>query len=172
MKMKGISSEELAPIVVFCYDRCRELERMLCSLQANNLAKESDLYIFCDGPKSGTDLHKTVEVREYVKSISGFKSISIDESPANRGLAPSIISGVSKILEKYDRVIVVEDDLILSNNFLAWMNGALNKYKNNDQVFSISGFCPSVIRRGEDFPFDGFFTKKAHSWGWATWKDR
>lgn len=164
--------ESFAPIVVFCYDRRQELEGMIKTLSMNKYAEDSDLFVFCDGPKDSVSVGKTKEVRDYVKTISGFKSVTISESDKNIGLAPSIIMGVTKVLEKFNRVIVVEDDLILSTNFLAWMNSALDRYRDNDRVFSISGFCPSVIRKGEHSRYDAFFTRKAHSWGWATWKDR
>lgn len=161
-----------APVAVFCYNRCKELERMIKSLKSNVYAIDSELYIFCDGSKTAEDKKYVEQVRGYVREIRGFKSIHIEENRTNRGLAASIILGVSKILERYDRVIVIEDDLILSTNFLSWMNQALNFYASNEQIFSISGFSPSVIRKGDKYLYDAFFTKKAHSWGWATWKDR
>jgi len=111
-------------------------------------------------------------VPDYVYTINGFKSVTVTESKINRGLAPSIINGVSEIFKKYDRVIVIEDDLILSSNFLSWMNETLEKYEKDPNIFSISGFCPSVIKEGENYSYDAFFTRKAHSWGWSTWKDR
>lgn len=161
-----------APVVVFCYDRRKELEGMIKTLSLNKYAQDSDLFVFCDGPKNDKAAVKTKEVRDYVKTISGFRTVNVSESNVNKGLAPSIISGVTKILEKYDSVIVVEDDLILSTNFLAWMNEALWQYKDNQDVFSVSGFCPSVLKKDQIYQYDAFFTRKAHSWGWATWKDR
>jgi len=163
---------KLAPIIVFCYDRVDELKTTMATLSANTYAGQSDLYVFCDGPRNESDKLKTDEVRAFMKGIQGFRQLHVIESEVNKGLAPSVISGVSKVLETHDKVIVVEDDLILSTNFLAWMNETLEKYKDNDQVFSISGFCPQVQRSGDHYPYDGFFTKKAHSWGWGTWKNR
>ena len=164
--------KQFAPIVIFCYDRRKELEGMIKTLSLNKYAQDSDLFVFCDGPKNDMAAVKTKEVRDYVKTISGFRTVNVSESNVNKGLAPSIISGVTKILEKYDSVIVVEDDLILSTNFLAWMNEALWQYKDNKDVFSVSGFCPSVLKEDQIYQYDAFFTRKAHSWGWATWKDR
>ena len=147
---------------------------MIESLKNNQEAQETDLYIFSDGPKDDSYRQQVCDVRNYIYSISGFKSVTQLCSEINKGLAPSIIEGVTKVfdLNTTEKVIVLEDDLILSSNFLVWMNSALEQYKDNYQVFSISGFCPSVIRKGDVYFYDGFFTKKAHSWGWATWKDR
>lgn len=162
----------LAPIVVFCYNRLEELDRMFSSLKNNPLSSDSDLIIYCDGPKNTLDKIKTDEIRDFVRSISGFKSISIHENDRNRGLAPSIIAGVSEVLEKYGSAIVIEDDLILSHNFLNWMNQCLEVYYDNEDVFSVSGFTPSILKAYNNNVPDVLFTMKAHSWGWATWKNR
>lgn len=161
-----------APIAVFCYNRVDVMKVLFQTLKKNTLSKESEVYIFCDGPKSSSVKAQTDEVRKFVHSIDGFKSMVIEENDTNRGLAPSIIYGVSKVLEKHDRVIVLEDDLILSTNFLEWMNQCLNKYRNNTDVFSVSGFTPSIMKAYSGESPDSLFTMKAHSWGWATWKDR
>lgn len=163
---------EFAPVVIFCYDRPRELERMINTLKKNKEASETDVYVFCDGPKTPQNKQKNDEVRNFLQSLKGFKSLNLSISEINKGLAPSIIAGVTEVLKIYDQVIVLEDDLLLSTNFLAWMNSALNYYRNENKVFSVSGFCPSVIKNNKSYEYDGFFTHKAHSWGWATWKDR
>ena len=168
----GMNEIITAPIAVFCYNRVDVMKVLFQTLKKNTLAKESEVYIFCDGPKDSSVKAQTDEVRKFVHSIDGFKSIVIEESDTNRGLAPSIIYGVSKVLEKHDRVIVLEDDLILSTNFLEWMNQCLNKYRNNTDVFSVSGFTPSIMKAYSGEIPDSLFTMKAHSWGWATWKDR
>lgn len=162
----------LAPVVIFCYDRPNELKRMINTLKKNKEASETDVYVFCDGPKTPQNKQKNDEVRFFLQSLKGFKSLNLSISENNKGLAPSIIAGVSEVLKVHDQVIVLEDDLLLSTNFLAWMNSALKHYKNDKKVFSVSGFCPSVIKDNNFYEYDGFFTHKAHSWGWATWKDR
>lgn len=162
----------MAPVIIFCYNRLRELETMISSLQKNTLAKVTDVYVFCDGPKNDEDKLKTDAVRSFVHSLKGFHSVNIRESKLNKGLASSVIAGVNEIFEIYDCVIVLEDDLILSNNFLSWMNQCLSFYEDNKQVFSLSGFSPSVSSAIANEDLDMFFNYKAHSWGWATWKNR
>ena len=161
-----------APIVVFCYNRIDAIQILFETLQMNELASKSDLFVFCDGPKSPNDKQETEKVRNFVKNIKGFKTITIKENENNCGLADSIINGVSKVFEQYDSAIILEDDLILSSNFLYWMNQCLQEYQNNDSIFSISGFAPSILKSYKKSIPDVFFTMKAHSWGWATWKDR
>ncbi len=161
----------IAPICLFSYNRLAEIKLTLDALTKNYLAPESDLFVFSDGAKDGSPDDKVVEVRKYLKTIQGFKSITIFESSENKGLANSIIDGVTKIIQKFGKVIVVEDDLVSSPNFLNFMNQALDFYSNKDQIFSISGYTmdlPSLSNYNRDY----YFGYRASSWGWATWKDR
>lgn len=159
----------LAPILLFTYKRLDTLKNTVNALKNNNLASNSDLFIFSDGSKNDKDYEYVASVRNYIKTIDGFKSINIKFSPQNYGLANSIISGVSKVLEDYDRVIVLEDDILTSNNFLDFMNQALEYYKNSNNIFSVSGYTPVI----SGLESDGvYFTKRASSWGWATWKTK
>lgn len=160
--------QDTAPVLLFCYKRCRHLLQSVSALQKNLLAEQSELYIFSDGAKNTFDEPAVSEVRSYLKTIKGFKKIYIIESPVNKGLANSIIEGVSQIFEKYDKVIVLEDDLVTSYNFLSFMNQALKFYEHRD-VFSIAGFSFPIV--GLDSS-SVYFTKRASSWGWATWKNR
>ena len=120
-----------APIALFVYNRPDHTQQTIVSLQKNTLAKNSNLYIFSDGPKTEKDIPKVNEVRQFLKNINGFKSVTVIERKSNWGLAKSIIEGVSEIINLYERVIVLEDDIVTSNTFLSFMNGALNFYYNN-----------------------------------------
>ena len=110
-------------------------------------------------------------VRKYLKSIDGFKKINIIEAEKNRGLAKSVISGVTDIINKYGKVIVLEDDLVTSKYFLKYMNEALTIFKEREDIWSISGYGPN-INIPTDYKDDIYITKRGSSWGWATWKDR
>ncbi|UMB54365.1 glycosyltransferase [Lutibacter sp. A64] len=162
---------KLAPICLFTYNRLNETKQTVAALQCNFLAKESDLFIFSDGGKDDISKEKVAEVRKYIKNITGFKSIKIIASPTNKGLANSIISGVSQIIEEYEKVIVLEDDLITAPNFLDFMNQALDFYEKEASVFSISGYTmdlPSLKTLTKDY----YLGVRASSWGWGTWKNR
>lgn len=159
-----------APICLFVYARLEVTKKTIESLKKCHLSSESDLHIFSDGPKEG-DEEKVTLVREYINSISGFKSISIYESKNNNGLAKSIISGVSKILSSNNSVIVIEDDLVLSNGFLNYINQALLFYENKNNILSISGYA-LPINYPKGYKYHATFGLRASSWGWATWKNR
>jgi hypothetical protein len=160
----------LAPIVLFTYKRLDTLKQTVETLRKNYLALESDLYIFSDAAKGELDFEAVTDVRNYVKTISGFKSITIHESQMNKGLASSIIEGVTEILITHETVIVLEDDLVSSPNFLNYMNSALDFYKDQEKVFTIAGY--SIPINSNPSESDVYFTSRSSSWGWATWKDR
>lgn len=171
MFFKNPAMKKLSPICLFTYARLDETKKTVQALQANYLAKQSDLFVFSDGPRNDSAKPKVEAVRDYLKTIKGFKTVSVLESSYNRGLADSIINGVSKIIEKYEKVIVVEDDLITSFNFLDFMNQALTFYEKNPKIFSISGYSfdlPSL----KDFSKDFYLGYRASSWGWGTWRDQ
>lgn len=156
----------LAPIALFVYKRLDHTIKTIEALQANSLSKDSDLIIFSDGSKNESDGEKVNEVRVFLRTITGFKTIMINESPINLGLARSIITGVTAVLAKYDSIIVVEDDLVSSPFFLSYMNQGLALYKADEEVISIHGYV---------YPLQGklpesFFIKGADCWGWATWR--
>lgn len=155
-----------APIALFTYSRADHTHNAVESLLRNKEAAESDLFIFSDGPKTQAKRAAVEENRRYIHSITGFKSIKIVEREKNWGLANSLIAGITEIVNKYGRVIVVEDDLILSPYFLQFMNEALDKYEKEDKVGAITAYCPIKV---DTLP-ETFFLRYFHCWGWATWK--
>ncbi len=160
---------DLAPVVLFCYKRFDTLKQTIESLQQNYYADKSELYIFSDGPQIAEDEPKIRSIRDYLKTITGFKKVVITEAVKNKGLANSIIGGVTDIINKFDKVIVLEDDLVTSRNFLRYMNKGLNYYKSNPKIFSITGFSIPIKGVNENTVY---FTQRANSCGWGTWKDR
>jgi hypothetical protein len=164
-------SSELAPVIVFAYNRKDELQQGIEALKQCSLAGETDLFLFSDGARREEDKKEVLKVRDYIKTITGFKKITFFFSEKNKGLANSIIGGVTKIFETYSTVIVLEDDLIPSRNFLQYMNQSLQVYEYEPAVFSVSGYnYPFKIRKNEKH--DVFFLPRPCSTGWATWKDR
>jgi hypothetical protein len=158
---------ELAPIVLFTYNRPWHLMQTVSALLKNSLASESELFIFSDGPKNENDEPKVAEVRKYIKTIKGFKKIEIIERDKNWGLANNIIDGITKLVNQYGKVIVLEDDLVTSPYFLKYMNEALIKYEDIEKVMHIAGYMFPIKKEG--LP-DTFFFKPTTCWGWATWK--
>ncbi len=156
----------LAPIALFVYNRIVHTKQTIQALQNNYLAKDSELFIFSDGWKDQSLNEKVLELREYLSTIDCFKKISIIKRQENFGLAKSIISGVTQIVNDYGKIIVVEDDLVTSPYFLEYMNEGLDKYQNDEKVISIHGYVYPIK---ENLP-ETFFIKGADCWGWATWK--
>jgi putative methyltransferase (TIGR04325 family) len=159
----------LAPVILFVYNRPTHTHRTLLALSANDLAQESHLYIYCDGPKANADpeiRRKIDETRILVKSKNWCKEVTVIEKDKNDGLSNSIINGVSEILEKWGRVIVLEDDIVTGKGFLKYMNDGLEFYKEKEEVISIHGYNYPISSRGLK---DTFFLKGADCWGWATW---
>jgi len=155
-----------APIALFTYSRPDHTRDTVESLLKNKEAAESDLFIFSDGPETEAKREAVEENRRYIHTISGFKSIHIVEHEKNQGLANSLITGITDVVNKYGRVIVVEDDLVLSPYFLKFMNDALEKYKDDERVGAITAYCPI---KNDTLP-ETFFLTYFHCWGWATWK--
>lgn len=161
----------LAPIVLFVYNRPDHTLKTLEALSKNHLASESHLYIFSDGPKYDRDVTLVHKVRTIAQAITGFKKVILFEEPINKGLASSVIDGVSKIFTDYDKAIVLEDDILTSQNFLSYMNKALDFYSDKEDIFSISAYrFPFKMPKG--FSEDVFISPRPSSWGWATWKNR
>ncbi len=157
-----------APIVLFCYNRPQHLQQTLKSLQMNTLASESELYIYSDGPKHMRDAEAVNEVRDYISGITGFKNVTVFPSQQNKGLAVSVIEGVSHILSTHPNVIVLEDDMLSTTDFLSFMNQALDVYSDRADIFSATGYTPP-IDLPEGYPHDVYLVPRASSWGWGTW---
>jgi len=161
---------QYAPVVLFAYLRPAHLKLTLQKLSENNLASETDLFIYVDGLKTNhtpAEKEKHQEVLEAARSASGFKSVAVISRAQNFGLAENIINGVTETVNKYGKVIVVEDDLLTSKYFLKFMNEALNMYENEPKVISITGYMFPLKRKIREATF---FIRGADCWGWATWK--
>jgi hypothetical protein len=154
-----------APVALFVNNRPDHTRRTIDALRQNKLANDTELTIFSDAPKSEAQADAVYEVRQYIRQIEGFKSVSLVEREANLGLARSIIGGVTTIVNKYGRIIVLEDDMVTSPYFLTYMNEALKKYADDDRVISIHGY---VFPVKQSLP-EAFFLPGADCWGWATW---
>ena len=163
-----------APIIIFIYNRADHFAETYNALAACKEAKNSELFIFSDGAKNEAGKEKVNEVRAAVAAIkdSGdFRSVIVAESSVNKGLAASVIAGVTEVLEKYGKAIIVEDDCKVSPFFLNYMNNALDYYESNKKIGSIAGYTP-MIDLPDDYKNDVFAAHRSCSWTWATWKDR
>ena len=160
----------LAPIIVFCYNRPWHVEQTLEALSRNELADQSVLYIYCDGPKADASdemCQKIAEVRQVVRKRQWCKEVHVVEAEKNKGLAANIVDAVTGIVNQYGRVITLEDDIITSVGYLRYMNDALEMYKDDEQVMHISGYMwPHRCQLPETF----FYEVPYPGGGWATWQ--
>jgi hypothetical protein len=159
----------LAPIIVFVYNRPEHTKSTLEALSRNFLADHSQLYVFADGPKANAtpeDLAKIQKVRNVVRGREWCKSTTLIEREKNLGLAENIVQGVSGIVNQFGKVIVLEDDIVTSRGFLTFMNQCLAMYEDDSSVMHISGYMyPLKIQLPETV-----FLNVVTPWGWATWK--
>jgi len=168
---------DLAPIVLFVYNRPNHTQKTLEALMNNDLASESVLYIYSDGAKSNAKpdiINNINEVRKIIHSKQWCKEVIISESLTNKGLAASIKKGVTDVVERHGQVIVMEDDLLTSSAFLTYMNSSLDYYSTRNSVFSISAYNLPAEKMvfPVDYKYDVYVSSRNGSWGWGTWKDR
>jgi len=166
-----IDKNKFAPIIIFTYNRLDSLIQTIQYLSKNIDKEYIDLIMFSDSWRNEKDKENVLDIRKYLYSIKGFKSIKIIERKENYGLAKNIIEGVSDIINEYGKVIVLEDDLLTSKNFISYMNQALDFYEEDKQIFSISGYT-GKLKSLENLKEDVYLSYRPSSWGWGTWKDQ
>lgn len=155
-----------APIALFAYARLYHTRRTVESLLLNPEASDHDLIVFSDAARTPEKQSAVDEVRAYLATISGFSSVTIYHRAENLGLAKSIIGGVTQVLAEHERIIVLEDDMVVSPHFLAYMNESLDRFADDERVISIHGYVYPIQ---EALP-EAFFLPGADCWGWATWR--
>lgn len=170
-----------APVVLFTYNRPEHTRRTIEALAANELADETELFVFSDAPKNEKAVENVKAVREYVASLPQkgmFQAVSLIFREENCGLAKNIIEGVTDIVNQYGRVIVLEDDLVTNRFFLRFMNDGLDRYEKDERVKGISGYSFFDDSRADKLMKDGVISESylteiaGISWSWATWEER
>ena len=161
-----LAPKDYAPIVLFTYARLEHTKRTIDALLKNDGYELHDLIIFSDAARMPSVENDVYAVREYLKTISGFRTVTIHYRPYNFGLAKSIIEGVTEVISERDKIIVLEDDMVTSPYFLSYMDESLDRFKDDDRIISIHGYIYPVC---EKLP-ETFFLPGADCWGWATWK--
>ncbi len=152
------------PVAVFAHRRPQHLRRTLDALEANEAASLTPVTVFCDGPKDSNEAVLVDEVLVEAARSRHFQSLQVIPRSANAGLSASITGGVSLMLESREAVIVLEDDIVTSPGFLAYMNDALRRFADDDRVVSVHGYSyPTGLT-------EPFFLRGADCWGWGTWR--
>ncbi len=165
-----MKNSNYTPIAIFCYNRPKHLQKLLESIKKNKNYKKHKYFFFCDGLKDKSS-SKNINISSQIKKIISLFNVNkkIFYRKSNLGLSKNIIQGVTKVLKTYEKVIVLEDDLQLDVNFLAFMNKSLTKFSSNKDLGSITGF--SYIHNNKLFKNIQWFKTFRHcSWSWGTWK--
>lgn len=158
----------LAPIAIFAFNRPAALSRLLDSLEKNQEFNFSKIYIFIDGPRSQMEQIAVLEVERIARNLRTTAGVEVIQHKLNLGLANSLIGGIEKVLQNNQSIIVLEDDLVVSEHFLSFCNSGLARYETNLNVASIQGFTYDINYSDHDT----YFMMGADCWGWATWKNR
>lgn len=162
----------MSPICLFVYKRYDTTKLMLESLLACPECADSELYVFMDEARNDSEADDVEKVRALFDNLQGFKTIHPYPARMNKGMARSVIDGVTTVLEKHESIIVLEDDLVVAPDFLTFMNTALEAYRDRSDIWSISGYTPN-LKEIEQYDKNGMFlVPRAQCWGWATWNDR
>lgn len=163
-----IPRRDAAAIAIFAFKRLDHLQRTLLALSDAEGFGESPIYVFSDGARDDVarETEAVTALRQWLRDWCTMNRAEMFESPANRGLRLSVISGVTSVLERHDRIIVLEDDIIVSPSFLTFMNDALRAYEHRDEIMQVSGY---FIPHDRKLPPIGLL-RTPGSWGWATWK--
>jgi hypothetical protein len=162
----------LAPIVFFAYNRPDHTRRTLAALSKNHLAAASVLYIFIDGPKDNASIEtkaKIDEVQKIAREKKWCGTVNVIAAERNNGLFKSIVNGITQTVDQFGKVIVIEDDVLVSPGFLTYMNDGLDFYENAASVMHISGFSRAAFS-AVDIKEPTYFFYHTSCWGWATWK--
>lgn len=159
-------SKDLAPVILFTYNRPGHAKQVIDSLLTNPEVISTDLIVYLDGPKTPTDSANGKAIRALIGSLSGFRSVTLHESQSNLGLSRSLIRGITSELRVHESVIVLEDDILVAPTFLNYMNEGLSTYASSPEVASIHAH---VYPLKAELP-ETFFIPGADCWGWATWR--
>lgn len=178
---RGVGGEA-APVLIFAYNRPAHFSRLIDSLKQCDGIENHNIYIFIDGPKTHSDIPKIQEVKSIANYFLSYhnslplrggsgRGREVREGLQNKGLAQSVISGVTEIINKYGKAIILEDDLILHPQFLNYMDQGLDKFMEDKRILSICGYGLK-IRKPKDYKGDIYLARRSSSWGWGTWADR
>ena len=160
-----------APVCLFVYKRFEHFKKSVEALQQNYIAKYSDLYI-CSNAAIHDDEFKIVnDIREFSLSINGFANVTLIKNETNKGQEETFLKNITKLLNDYKKIIVLEEDMVTTKNFLNYMNDALDYYEDMKKINSIASYSVPIEGRFFDYT-DTYFIQRSCSWGWATWADR
>lgn len=157
-------------IGVFCYNRVAKLKACMEALLKNPECVSMDIVFFSDGYKLEADKDAVLEVRRYIDSIKGFRKVIRHYRDRNLSTGPNFQEGLTFLSNNYDEFIIVEDDLIVSPNYLKYLLDGLGFYRRDNTVFCVTAYVFPINYK--QYPYDTIVYKRFCSYGWAGWSDR
>lgn len=152
-------------VALFCFKRVELLEQVLNGIKKNNFEK---LYIFQDKYIDEKDKKDWEKVSNIIKNVS-FAEKEVYIAEEHKGLASSIIEGMSYVFEHNETAMILEDDMVLLDGFEEYLDEALRKYGNNPLITGICGASAGVYVP-RDYKYDVFFSYRMFSQAFVTWK--
>lgn len=164
-----MASSDLCPVGVTTYIRFDHLRQCVEALQKNSLARRSHVFFYSDGPRPG-DEEKVARVRDYLHNVDGFGDVTIVERDRNLFLENNR-SGRQELLDKFGQIIWLAEDIVTAPGFLTFMNEAMNFYRDDDRIISVTGYTPPIrVPRGHKG--DAIALGRFNAWGLGLWRDK
>lgn len=157
-------------VAVFCYKRAGKLKACVDALLKNPECPDMDIIFFSDGYKGEKDKEGVLEVRRYIDLLTGFRNVIKQFRPKNYSTGPNFEEGLKYLTNNYNQFIVVEDDLVVSPNYISYLMQSLEFYKEQKTIFCVTAFCFPLSLN--NYPYDTIIYKRFCSYGWAGWSDR
>lgn len=155
------------PLALFVYNRPHHIRRAFEALMRCSARERCAITVYCDAPRESSHRKAVAEARAVVAAWAPRLDATVVYQPQNLGLARSIAGGVTDLVTRHGRAIVLEDDLVPSPEFLEFMLAGLDRYENDDRVAQVSGCLLTGATKSQT---DGVFLPLTTSWGWATWQ--
>lgn len=153
-------------LALFVYKRPEHTRQVLEGLRENSI---DSMYVFSDGPASASERGAVERVRSVVADVS-WCDVELVESGENKGLARSLVDGFDHVLDRHERIVMLEDDCVPAPDFMDYMTACLDRYQDLDRVMNVHGYSPPIAVP-EGYPYDVYFTHRTGSWGQGTWRD-
>jgi hypothetical protein len=157
-------------IFILAYSRLTHLKKTIYALD-NRLSKDDKIYIFCDNFSNDQNTKIVSKVKGVIKYLENLdkKRFIVTFRNERLGLRKNWHLAWSYMFNKFDKVVCLEDDIVINKNFLPFMKYYLNLYKNNPRIMNISGFS-TKMKIPKDYEYDCYLTKRSMSWGQGSWR--
>ncbi len=163
----------LAPVVMISYNRPDWIQLSLNNVALAHGAVDHEIFVFIDGPRSEGDRILQDRICEIAVSYKQkLPKLNIIRRDRNYGCRGNIVDAISTVITQYGKVIVIEDDVLVSRTFLEYMDDALKFYKDDKKIWSINAYQSPELHIPKDYPYDIYLNPINLCWGWGTWKDR